>query len=95
MLWVNRTLPSWRPLAPLALVLGLIVLALVGLVAQLWGPLLLVATLWLLLLIWVAVKSDEPAPGVFLAAAIMHLSYGLGTVWGLIRGPGPTRLLRS
>jgi succinoglycan biosynthesis protein ExoA len=89
MLWRNGTFPSWRPLAPLALVLGLIVFTLVDLVTQVWVPLLVLAALWLLLLIWVAVRADEPAPGVLVAAVIMHLAYGVGELWGLVRGPGP------
>lgn len=89
MLWRSGTFPSWRPLAPLALVLGLIVLTVAGLVTQVWVPLLVLAALWLLLLIWVAVRADEPAPGVFLAAVIMHLAYGVGELWGLVRGSGP------
>jgi hypothetical protein len=32
-------------------------------------------------------KADEPAARVLLAAAIMHLAYGLGGVWGLLHGP--------
>jgi succinoglycan biosynthesis protein ExoA len=86
MLWRNGTLPSWRPLAPLGLVVGLLLLTVVGLVAQVWLPLLVLMGLWLLLLIWVALRSDEPAPGVFSAAAIMHVGYGVGVLWGLVRG---------
>jgi succinoglycan biosynthesis protein ExoA len=86
MLWRNGTLPSWRPLAPLGLVVGLLLLTVVGLVTQVWLPLLVLIGLWLLLLIWVALRSDEPAPGVFSAAAIMHVGYGVGVLWGLGRG---------
>ena len=95
MLWRNGTFPSWRPLAPLALVLGLVLLTLVGLVTQVWLPLLVLAALWLLLVIWVALRADEPAPGVILAAAIMHLTYGVGELWGLISGPGSERSTRD
>ena len=86
MLWRNGTLPSWRPLAPLGLVVGLLLLTVVGLVTQVWVPLSVLIGLWLLLLIWVALRSDEPAPSVFLAAAIMHVGYGVGVLWGLVRG---------
>ena len=86
MLWRNGTLPSWRPLAPLGLVVGLLLLTVVGLVTQVWFPLSVLTGLWLLLLIWVALRSDESAPGVFAAAAIMHLGYGVGVLWGLVRG---------
>lgn len=87
MLWRNGTLPSWRPLAPLALVFGLLLLTVVGVVTQVWTPLLVMAGLWLLLLIGVALRADQPAPGVFFVAGIMHLGYGLGELWGLLRGP--------
>jgi succinoglycan biosynthesis protein ExoA len=86
MLWRNGTLPSWRPLAPLGLVVGLLLLTLVGLVTQVWFPLLVLTGLWLPLLIWVALRSHGPAPGVFSAAAIMHVGYGVGVLWGLVRG---------
>ena len=38
MLWRNGTLPSWRPLAPLALVLGFLLLTVVGLVTRFGRP---------------------------------------------------------
>ena len=88
MLWRNGAFPSWRPLAPLALVIGLLVLAVVGFVAHVWMPLVVLVGLWFLLLAGVALGAEEPAAGVLLAAAIMHLAYGLGELWGLARGPG-------
>ena len=91
MLWVNGELPSWRPLAPLALVLGLVLFTLVGLVTGGWVTLSVLAGVWLLVLVWVALRADAPMLGVFRAAGIMHLAYGLGMVWGLARGPGPVR----
>jgi cellulose synthase/poly-beta-1,6-N-acetylglucosamine synthase-like glycosyltransferase len=94
MLWVNGELPSWRPLAPLALVLGLVLFALAGLLTGRWVGLSVLAGLWLLILVWVALRADASALGVFRAAGIMHLAYGLGMIWGLIRGPGPVQSLR-
>jgi succinoglycan biosynthesis protein ExoA len=91
MLWRNGTFPSWRPLAPLALIFGLLLFVVVGLVTQVWAPLLVLAGLWLLLLIWVALRADESAPRVLWVAGIMHLAYGVGEVWGLMRGPGSVR----
>jgi succinoglycan biosynthesis protein ExoA len=88
MLWRNGRFPSLRPLAPLALVLGLLALGVFGWVSGVWWPLIVAALAWLLLLIWVAVRADEPASGVVLAAAIMHLGYGMGEFWGLLRGSG-------
>jgi len=95
MLWLNGRLPSPRPLAPLSLVVGLLATLVLGILSGVWWPLALAVAGWLLLLTWVALRSDESPFGVMTAAAIMHLSYGLGTVWGLIRGPGPTRRLRN
>jgi glycosyltransferase involved in cell wall biosynthesis len=94
MLWVNGELPSWRPLAPLALVLGLILFALAGLLTGGWVALSLLAGLWLLVLVWVALRANAPAVGVFRAAGIMHLAYGIGMIWGLVRGPGSIRQLK-
>jgi succinoglycan biosynthesis protein ExoA len=88
MLWLNGKLPSLRPLAPLALVLGLLLLAVVGVVTRAWLPLAVLAGLWLLLLVWVAVRANEPAHRVFTAAAIMHVAYGSGELVGLVTGPG-------
>ncbi len=91
MLWRNGAFPSWRPVAPLALVLGLLLFAVVGLLTQLWVPLAVLTGLWLILLIWVALTADAPAPRVLWAAGIMHLAYGIGEMWGLVRGPGSVR----
>jgi glycosyltransferase involved in cell wall biosynthesis len=88
MLLRNGSFPSWRPLAPLGLVLGLLLLVIVGVVTRSWVPLVVLAGIWLLLLVWVALSADQPAARVLLAAAIMHLAYGLGGLWGLMRGPG-------
>jgi len=87
MLWLNGRLPSLRPLAPLALVLGLLGSAVAGSWTGIWWPFAGLAALWVLVLASVALASDEPAPSVFLASAIMHLGYGTGEIWGLIRGP--------
>ncbi len=95
MLWVNGELPSPRPLAPMVLVLGLLVLAGVGLITAVWWPLLAAVAGWLLLLIWVALRREGSSFRVVAAAGIMHLAYGVGMVWGLVRGPGPVRHLRE
>jgi succinoglycan biosynthesis protein ExoA len=94
MLWVNGRFPSPRPLAPAALVVGLILAVVLGFATDRWWPLVAGGGAWLALLAWVGVRSGEAAPTVMLAAGIMHLAYGLGTVWGLVRGPGPVRHLR-
>jgi glycosyltransferase involved in cell wall biosynthesis len=94
MLWVNGELPSWRPLAPLALVVGLVLFTLTGLLTGGWVALSALAGVWLLTLTWVALRADVSALGVFRAAGIMHLAYGIGMSWGLLRGPGPVRSLK-
>jgi len=97
MLWVNGALPSPRPLAPAALVTALGA----GLGAAAAGrtrlPLLRVAASWAAVLAAVAVRPGRPAPlaaEVAADTAAMHLSYGAGLLWGLVRGPGPVRHLR-
>ena len=86
MLYVNGEFPSWRPLAPLALVLGLAI----GLVLLILGdPRLLTVGVgaWLIAL-GIASRLD---PLVLTATAVMHLSYGLGLVRGLLRSPASVR----
>jgi hypothetical protein len=75
-------------------VLGLILFTLVGIITGGWVGLSVLAGLWLLILVWVALRAEAPAMGVFRVAGIMHLAYGIGMIWGLIRGPGPIRSLR-
>jgi len=95
MLWMNGRLPSSRPLAPFALVVGLMGAILIGLFARAWWPSIVLVAVWVALLIWVGIKSSESAARVILAAGVMHLAYGLGTLWGLIRGRGPIRRIES
>lgn len=91
MLWANRRLPSLRPLAPSLLVVGLIAFAILAVVTGVWWPLAALAGAWIAWLLFVGLRSHVPTVGVMFAAAIMHLSYGLGLLWGLLRGPGPVR----
>lgn len=86
MLFVNGVWPSWRPLAPLALVLGLAFGVLVG-VAGVWWPLLGLAALWLAALL----VASNGRPLDLVAAATMHLSYGWGLLSGLFRSPARVR----
>lgn len=85
MLYVNRRLPSWRPLAPLALVVALAATAVLA-VFGLWWPLAVVACVWLAVLAGSALRAGRLAPLVVVAGAIMHVAYGLGMVLGLARG---------
>jgi succinoglycan biosynthesis protein ExoA len=91
MLWVNRRFPSPRPLAPALLVLGLVTLTVVAAATGLWWPLAALAGSWLVWLAIIGIRSSASTVGVMTAAAIMHLSYGIGLMWGLVRGPGPVR----
>jgi glycosyltransferase involved in cell wall biosynthesis len=94
MLWVNGRFPSLRPLAPLALVLALMVgvgVAIAG--GPIW-PVLTVVGAWLAVLLAASVPSGRMVLLVMLVAGTMHLAYGFGSLWGLVRGPFPVRALR-
>jgi glycosyltransferase involved in cell wall biosynthesis len=94
MLWVNGRFPSWRPLAPMALVTGLISSMLIGSLGGWWWPLLALVAVWSAVLLIASLGAGPRAHLAMLAAAVMHLAYGLGGLWGLIRGPFPLRGLR-
>lgn len=89
MLWINGRLPSWRPLAPLGLVAGLAAGAVLGMRGR-RGPIAGVLTAWGLVVAAATVTTDaQPAarPRTALAVAVMHLAYGLGLTYGLLRRP--------
>jgi len=85
MLYVNRRWPSWRPLGPLLLVLGLLG-TLVAAPSNLW-PLILLLAAWLVVL----AVAGRARPMVMAAAGIMHLAYGTGLLRGLFRRPSKVR----
>ena len=87
MLYVNGEFPSWRPLAPLALLIGLLAALVVGLASGWWVPLLIIAALWFL----VVIIGGRGSPTGIVAIAIMHIAYGLGLVRGLLRAPSAVR----
>lgn len=96
MLWANGRFPSARPLAPALLVLGISGATLVAVLAQIWWPLAVLLLAWLGWLGVAALRSGTRPLAVVAAAATMQLSYGIGLVWGLGRGPWPVRkALRS
>jgi uncharacterized membrane protein YphA (DoxX/SURF4 family) len=66
-------------------------LAIVAVATGLWWPLAALAGAWLAWLAIIGIRSPASTIGVMTAAAIMHLSYGIGLTWGLVRGPGPVR----
>ncbi|HEY3427536.1 MAG TPA: hypothetical protein VGK83_02600, partial [Acidimicrobiia bacterium] len=79
--------PSWRPLAPMALVVGLIALLVVGLATGWWVPLVALLVVWFLV---VAIAAGGSPLGVA-AIAIMHSAYGIGLIRGLLRAPATVR----
>jgi len=94
MLYVNGRWPSWRPLAPLALVTGLLVTAGLAVAGRFksWFWLLLGA--WLVAIFSEGVRiarSPLALTRTVLAIAIMHLAYGAGLLAGLLRSPGRVR----
>jgi succinoglycan biosynthesis protein ExoA len=94
MLWLNGQLPSWRPLAPLALVTALAAAGLLAATGRSRWPLGLVTGSWSGLLAAVAQPSAHPTRTAA-ATAAMHLAYGTGLTRGLLRGPAPIRHLRG
>ena len=86
MLYVNGRWPSWRPAAPLGLVVGLLTTVVLAATWS-WWPLVALMALWLAVL-GVAARGR---PLVIVAAAVMHLAYGLGMLRGLFRWPPSVR----
>ena len=94
MLWANGRFPSWRPLAPLLLVLGIVIGLVILITTGLAWPLLLLLGAWLIVIGIVAMRAKASWWRVFAAAGIMHLTYGWGLLWGLVRGPRPVRQMK-
>lgn len=94
MWWVNGRPPSWRPLAPFLFVVALLT-ALAATLFGAWIALVAVLAPWLGVLLWVGLRSDEPALQVALAAGIMHLAYGLGMLLGMVTGGARAKRVRS
>lgn len=85
MLMVNGEFPSVRPLAPLALVTGMV--GGLALTSWSWWPLASIVSIWSATLL-VAMRFEI---GVVSAAMIMHVSYGAGLLRGLLRRPKEVR----
>jgi hypothetical protein len=63
----------------------------------LWPPVAVLGT-WGLVLVSVAIQAGGgPTHGfrTLVATALMQLSYGVGLLAGILRGPGPRRHLRA
>lgn len=94
MLYLNRILPSVRPLAPLALVGGLTGGLLLGILTRTFWPLVGLLVLWAIALVSVAARTPGTVAHrlrTMAAAAIMQVGYGVGLAAGLLRGPGPAK----
>ena len=86
MLMINGVWPSWRPLAPLLLILGLLEGLVLGSMA-IWWPLLTLLAVWLVALL----IAGRGRPLDVIVAATMHLAYGAGLLTGLFRVPSRVR----
>ncbi len=95
MFWANGGFPSWRPLAPLFLVLAIAGAVLASFILGNPKPLGVVVGSWLVVLLLVSLPHGAIAPAVAGVAALMQFGYGLGLAWGLLRGPADVRELRS
>jgi cellulose synthase/poly-beta-1,6-N-acetylglucosamine synthase-like glycosyltransferase len=95
MFWANGEFPSWRPLAPLALVMTLAAASVISLIGGTLLPLGVLVGAWLIGSLLVFLPHGPLTPVVAVMAAVMQVAYGLGLAWGLLRGPGPVRVLRS
>ncbi len=87
MLFANGRFPSWRPLAPLLLVLAIAMSALSGVLTGVWWPPAAVCGAWLLAAFAGAARSGRIL-GTVWATLIMHASFGLGLAHGLLAGRG-------
>jgi hypothetical protein len=97
MVYANGVLPSLRPLAPLALLIGLGAGTILGFVGSRWWPLAGLVAAWALVLVAIGLGSGRSLPHrlrTMAVTATMQLSYGGGLAGGLARGPGPRRHLR-
>lgn len=98
MFYANGVLPSLRPLAPLALLLGLATGAILAVLTSWLWPLAALLVIWGAVLAFIGLGTSGGLAHrlrTVAATALMQLSYGLGLLAGLGRGPGPRRHLRN
>ncbi|MEX2322731.1 MAG: glycosyltransferase family 2 protein [Acidimicrobiia bacterium] len=93
MLWANGVWPSSRPLAPALLVAGLLAVGVYWAAVGAYWPMAVLLGVWVVALLASAALAGWPGPRLLveLAGGVMHLSYGLGLWWGVVRGPWPVR----
>ncbi len=86
MLYANGRWPSLRPLAPLLLITALIATFLLAAVTGIRWPFWSLLAIWVVALLMAARIARRPLERlrVFLAAAIMHVAYGVGLLKGLL-----------
>lgn len=87
MLLLNGTWPSWRPIAPLGLILGIVSGLVFGALSGLWWPMLTLSAAW----VGVLVIAGKGRPLDAVVAATMHVTYGWGLLTGLFRRPARVR----
>lgn len=85
LLWLNKQLPSLRPLVPAMLTAGFGMALILGLTTT-WLPLALLAGGWLAALGVVAARAGSSRLRTAIVAATMHASYGVGLWWGVLSG---------
>jgi succinoglycan biosynthesis protein ExoA len=85
LLWINGRLPSLRPLAPALLVFGFVLAAAIGLVAT-WLPFAALIALWVAALALIGTRAKTLHLRTAIVAGTMHVTYGAGLWWGLLRG---------
>jgi succinoglycan biosynthesis protein ExoA len=91
LLWANGTFPSWRPLAPAILMAAIVGSGVAWLLGAPAWPLGVVMVGWLAALLVAAAPHPRMLLQVMMAGAVMHLAYGIGLWWGLVRGPRRVR----
>jgi cellulose synthase/poly-beta-1,6-N-acetylglucosamine synthase-like glycosyltransferase len=94
MLHLNRRFPSLRPLLPLGLAAAVGAGLGAGVAGWSWWPLVVVMAVWVAAIIAAAISSPHPVRTAA-AVVVMHLSYVIGLVAGLLRGRSAVSPMRS
>jgi glycosyltransferase involved in cell wall biosynthesis len=92
LVWLNGRLPSKRPLAPAILVSAAGVCGLIG-IAWTWVPLGVLVTAWAGVLAIIAARATTHRVRTAVVAATMHLTYGSGLWWGIVKRRPEVRTL--